>query len=73
MRGLSNGAIAVLIALLSLLAVAIYILFAGWDTGGGEPVSTSGYIAMGLGIFFTLVVGVGLMSLIFYSNRHGRD
>lgn len=65
---------AVLVALVSLLAVAIYILFAGWDTGGGgEPISTNGYIAMGLGIFFTLAIGIGLMSLIFYSNRHGRD
>lgn len=61
-------------ALVSLLAVAIYIMFAGWEAGGGgEPISTRGYIAMGLGILFTLAIGVGLMSLIFYSNRHGRD
>ncbi len=74
MRGMSGGAIAVLVALVSLLAVAIYILFAGWNaSSGGESISTSGYIAMGLGIFFTLAIGIGLMSLIFYSNRHGRD
>ncbi len=62
---MSGGAIAVLVALVSLLAVAIYILIAGWDaSGGGESISTSGYIAMGLGIFFTLAMGVGL-------NRRG--
>ena len=28
---------------------------------------------MGLGILFSLVVGCGLMALVFYSNRHGYD
>ncbi len=76
MRKLSGGAIAILAALLGLLGFAIYIMFAGWDVGPdqqGGAISTSGYLAMGLGIFFTLLIGIGLMSLIFYSNRHGRD
>ena len=34
---------------------------------------TTGYLAMGLGILFSLVVGCGLMALLFYSNRHGYD
>jgi hypothetical protein len=28
---------------------------------------------MGLGIFVTLVLGIGLMSLVFFSNRRGYD
>jgi len=28
---------------------------------------------MALGIFFSLVVGVGLMALVFYSSRAGYD
>jgi hypothetical protein len=28
---------------------------------------------MGLGIFFSLVLGIGLMALLFYSSRHGYD
>ena len=32
-----------------------------------------GWWMMGLGIFFTLVVGVGLMALVFYSSRAGYD
>jgi hypothetical protein len=32
-----------------------------------------GWLMMGLGIFFTLLVGCGLMALIFYSNRAGYD
>ena len=33
----------------------------------------AGYTAMALGIVATLALGIGLMALIFYSNRSGRD
>jgi hypothetical protein len=32
-----------------------------------------GYVAMTLGVMFSLVVGFGLMGLLFYSSRHGYD
>ncbi len=35
--------------------------------------SVHGYVAMILGIIFSLVVGCGLMALVFYSNRRGYD
>ena len=35
--------------------------------------SGPGYAAMTLGIIFTLVVGCGLMALMFYSSRRGYD
>ena len=35
--------------------------------------SGHGYAAMTLGIIFTLVVGCGLMALMFYSSRRGYD
>jgi hypothetical protein len=35
--------------------------------------SIHGYIAMILGIVFSLVLGCGLMALMFYSSRHGYD
>jgi hypothetical protein len=35
--------------------------------------SVGGWIAMILGIIATLALGVGLMTLMFYSNRSGRD
>jgi hypothetical protein len=28
---------------------------------------------MALGVVFSLVVGIGLMALVFYSSRHGYD
>ena len=39
----------------------------------GLTMSIHGEIAMVLGVFFTLLVGVGLMLLLFYSNRSGHD
>jgi len=46
-----------------------------WALGGidTEGVSTHGIIAIVLGTMFTVLVGVGLMALIFYSNRSGQD
>ena len=32
-----------------------------------------GYLAMALGVVFSLIVGCGLMALLFYSSRHGYD
>ena len=42
----------------------------GFDTAG---VSTHGMIAIVLGTTFTVLVAVGLMALVFYSNRSGQD
>ena len=35
--------------------------------------SIHGYIAMILSIVFSLVIGCGLVALMFYSSRHGYD
>jgi hypothetical protein len=32
-----------------------------------------GWIALGLGTFFSILIGGGLMALMFYSNRSGYD
>ena len=34
---------------------------------------TTGYVAMTLGVVFSLLVGFALMALLFYSSRHGYD
>ncbi len=61
--------VAVLIAMLIATAVLAY---RGW-TVGEIDVPASGYIALALGVFFSLVIGVGLMALVFYSSRKGFD
>ena len=39
----------------------------------GRRVLQHGYIAMALGTFFALLIGIGLMALVFYSSRAGYD
>lgn len=74
MTKLGIGAFITIVALLALAACAVVILVDGWTTPeGGTPMSIHGYIAMGLGILFTAALGGGLMFLMFYSSRHGRD
>ena len=36
-------------------------------------VDKHGWIALGLGSFFSLVIGCGLMALMFFSSRYGYD
>src|SRR5215813_385760 len=66
----------VLAVLAGLLGLAVVELYVGWSPGEddvGEGVSGAGYIAMTLGILATLALGIGLMALMFFSNRSGRD
>ncbi len=65
--------IAVILPLLALLAASVWFAYYVWITDDGPPMPTTGYVAMMLGILFSLFVGVGLMALIFYSHRHGYD
>ena len=62
-------------AMLSVLAGAVYVGYAGWNTQSDFEVviPTSAYVALSLGVFFTVAVGSGLMALVFYSNHKGYD
>ena len=51
--------------LLALLAGTIYVAHYGWVSAGDVTMPPWGWLMMGLGIFFTVVVGGGLMILIF--------
>jgi hypothetical protein len=59
--------------LLALLAASIWFAVYAWTAIDGPPLPIEGKIAMGLGIVFSLIVGCGLMALVFYSSRHGYD
>jgi hypothetical protein len=64
----------IIFALLMLLLVATgVIIYFGWTVGGNVALPASSYIAMALGVIFSLAVGFGLMALIFYSSRKGYD
>jgi hypothetical protein len=68
------GTILSLVVLIGLLVLAIAFMLFGWDMPeGGTPMSTIGWIAMVVGVLVTLALGAGLMALMFYSSRRGRD
>jgi hypothetical protein len=74
MKNSGLGTILVLAVLIGLLIAAIVFMMIGWGApAGGTPMSTTGWIAMILGIVATLALGCGLMALMFYSSRSGRD
>jgi hypothetical protein len=65
---------ALLIAvLLVFLASAVWLAYEGWNLHGDVEMSGHGYAALAIGIVFSLIVGVGLMALVFYSSRQGYD
>jgi hypothetical protein len=56
----------------AVVAVAV-VVAEFWIGIGDSEISLAGWFAMGLGIVVTLALGIGLMSLVFYSNRRGYD
>jgi len=74
-RGLKGSTatwIAVTLGVAALVAVAV-VVAEFWSGIGDSEISLAGWFAMGLGIVVTLALGIGLMSLVFYSNRRGHD
>ena len=64
--------IAATAAVVVVVAVAI-VIAEFWSSIGDSGISVAGWFAMGLGIVATLALGIGLMSLVFFSNRRGYD
>jgi hypothetical protein len=53
----------------ALAAIGVY----AWFSFGDMAMTTSGYIALALGVIGTMALAVGLMSLVYFSNRYGYD
>ena len=67
------GTAAIVVVLLAILAAAVFFSVSAWTKVSGPPMPTAGYVAMALGGTFSLIIGCGLMALLFYSSRHGYD
>ena len=67
------GTIVLVVVLFGILAEALWYAAYAWMSVDGPPMPASGYIFMMLGVVLSLLVGFGLMGLIFYSSRHGYD
>jgi len=72
-RTMGIGGYALVGILLMLLAAVIVLAIMGWSSAEEADVTPFGYFAMAIGILFSLVFGIGLMALLFYSSRAGYD
>ncbi len=63
------------VSLLFFLGWAVWYAVHGWNTLSGLDIgiSTTGWIFLGFGVLFTLLLGAGLMALVFYSSRKDYD
>lgn len=68
MRGL-----AVIAPLVVILGIALWFVYWAWTSIEGPPMPLFGYVALVGGVVASLAVGIGLMALMFYSQRRGYD
>lgn len=61
------------IGLFVLLALSLWFAGNAWVRLGDDLIPLYGWIAIIGGTLFSLLVGGGLMALVFYSARHGYD
>ncbi len=59
--------------LVALALLAVWAGISGWNLESDVEMSGHGYAAMALGVAGSLIVGIGLMGLVFYSSRKGYD
>jgi uncharacterized membrane protein YuzA (DUF378 family) len=64
---------ALVISLFVILGAAVWWAVGLWTSVEGPPMPVAGHVAMWLGIVFSLVIGCGLMALMFFSSRRGYD
>ena len=67
------GVFALLTALLGLLAASVWYAYGLWTSVETEALPPGLWAALVGGVVFSLLVGCGLMALVFYSSRHGYD
>jgi hypothetical protein len=59
--------------LLALLAASLWFAITAWGRIAGDPIPAYAWFAIAGGAIFSVLIGGGLMALMFYSSRHGYD
>jgi hypothetical protein len=72
-HGFSGGQFVLLAVLVAILIVTVVWAVTVWTSSNDVPMSKQAWIALGLGTLFSLVIGGGLMALMFFSSRSGHD
>ena len=70
---LTRGGWLALVVLAGFLGWAIWYAIHTWGALAGVGISTFGWVMLGFGVVATLLVGGGLMALLFYSSRKNYD
>jgi flagellar basal body-associated protein FliL len=70
--GGKGGTIAVVIGAVFFTGLAAWVAWYGWTATDAE-MSIHGWIALVLGVVFSIGLGVGLMMLMFHSHKSGHD
>ena len=73
MQRMDKGQIALLIFLVAFLVVTVIWGVSAWNASSDVPMSKHGWIALAVGTVFSLIIGCGLMALMFFSSRGGYD
>ena len=55
-------------ALMALLIWTVFISGSGWKPAGESEAPDAGILAMAFGVLFSLMVGTGVMTLVFYNE-----
>lgn len=71
-RAIGAGGWIAIAAMGVVLGLAIWFAFWGWNLTDAV-LTPNGRVALVLGAVFSMVIGGGLMALLFYSNRKGYD
>jgi hypothetical protein len=69
---MTKGPIALVATLVLLLLATLWYAAQGFLLAGA-PMPAEGYVAMVFGVVLSIVVGAGLMALLFFSSRRGYD
>jgi hypothetical protein len=72
-KSMGRGSYALIAVLFALLVSTVIIATLGWQSAPGTDVPPVGYVTMAIGVGFSVIVGAGLMALVFYSSRSGYD
>jgi hypothetical protein len=67
------GMVALVGPLIVILAAAAWFAARSFTSINGPPLPMIGYVAMAGGVIVSVLVGCALMTLLFYSSRHGYD
>ncbi len=74
MQVMPSRALFIVVPLALFLIAALYASYRMWTSvGGGAGMDGNGMTALALGGIGSLVLGGGLMALVFYSSRRGYD